>query len=436
VDALRAASDHHCWLLPDGTPCRDGELPLHRAIWRGAATRGERLLLRDASGRERSLVLDAAPLPSRRSRAILTLRAAEPWEAASTAGGRGAPGQHERLFEEGAVPMILTSQSGTILEVNARAREVLRAHEKEIVGAPLGGLLADEALPAYHEAVASLANSGKARAQLTLLAQPDLALEAHAREIRGERPFVQWVLHDVTPHVATERLRRDLVDLLLHDLRSPLATSTLGVETAERSLERDDPGRARRSLAMVTLALRRLARLVDSLLDLSRLEAGHPIVRPAEVQPAELLLAAAAEMEPMLAAQQVHLELDIAADLPAIVADGDMLYRAALNLLDNAVKFSPHEGAVQLRATAQDRGLLLCVTDEGPGVPRELQPRIFDKFIGQYLPNAPRGYGLGLSFCKLAAEAHGGWLAVDSTLGQGSTFALWVPVDPGIADEP
>ncbi len=432
VDALRAASERHQWLHLDGTPCRDRDLPLHRAIWRGLTSHNEPLLLRDAAGHRRAVIVDTSPFPGRRLRAVMSVRAAEAWQAEpEPAVPKAALGQYERLYEEAAVPIILASQSGTVLETNARAREVLRAQDKEVVGAPLSGLLADESVPAYHQAVASLVHSGKARARLTLLSQPDLILEALAREIRSEPPLVQWVLYDVTHYVATDRMRRDLIDLVLHDLRSPLATSSLGVETIERGIERGDTSRVRRALSMVSAAMRRLGRLVDSLLDLSRLEAGQPILQPAESDFGPLLLAAAAEVELALAPRHLHLELEVPGDLPAIIADGDMLYRATVNLLDNAIKFSPQGGEVRLSAMAQDHGILISVSDQGPGIPRELQPRIFDKFIGQYLPQAPRSYGLGLSFCKLAVEAHGGWLAVDSAPGRGSTFAFWVPVRPG-----
>jgi PAS domain S-box-containing protein len=390
------------------------------------------LLLRDGAGSCLPVIVDAAPMPGHRAWAVETIQAAASWEAgAAPAGQQAATGYYQRVFEESVVPTILTSRSGNILEVNVRAREVLRAHEKELVGAPLAGLLADEALPAYHEAVASLAHSGRARARLTLLAQPDLILDAEAREIRGDAAFIQWVAHDVTSYVATERLRHDLVDLLLHDLRSPLATSILGVETAERALHGQDKPRAQRSLAAAGVALRRLGRLVDSLLDISHLEAGQPLHRLEEVNPVELLHVAAAEVEPALAGPGLDLQLEVPPNLPTIMADGEMFFRVVINLLDNAIKFSPRDGEVQLTATAQDRGVLICVTDRGPGIPRELQPRIFDKFIGYYLPHAPRGYGLGLSFCKLAVEAHGGWLAVDSSPGKGSTFAVWLPNRPG-----
>ncbi len=229
---------------------------------------------------------------------------------------------------------------------------------------------------------------------------------------------------------AADRLRGDLLDLVLHDLRSPLATTILGAETIERYLGQNDIARAQRSLAMTSAALRRLSRLVDSLLDAGRLDAGQSLLHWTEVAPAELLAAAAEEVQLAMAAHNLDLQLELPPDLPAIVADGDMVFRAVINLLDNAIKFSPPRGQIWLKAAAQDYGLLVTVADQGPGIPRELQPRIFDKFIGLHLPQAPRGYGLGLSFCKLAIEAHGGWVAVDSSPGQGSTFALWLPVEP------
>ncbi len=227
-----------------------------------------------------------------------------------------------------------------------------------------------------------------------------------------------------------ERLCCDLVDLLLHDLRSPLATALLGVEAIERALEREDPDRAQRSLEMLAATLRRLSRLVDSLLDISRLEAGQPFVRPSTVDLGELLLQVVHEVSLAVATHGLHLELEVPSGLPTIVADRDMVFRAVINLLDNAIKFSPAGSQVCLRVTPQDQGLTIAVTDQGPGIPRELQARIFDKFVGSHLPQAPRGYGLGLSFCKLAVEAHDGQVSVDSEPGRGSTFSLWFPVTP------
>jgi signal transduction histidine kinase len=205
------------------------------------------------------------------------------------------------------------------------------------------------------------------------------------------------------------------------------------LEAAGRNLDRGETAKVRSSLATTGMALRRLGRLVDSLLDISRLEAGQPVLRLAQVQLREVLQVACCEIEPALHAHNLRLDSSLPADLPVVVADGDMILRAVINLLDNAIKFSPSDGCIWLRTTTQDQGVLISITDEGPGIPQELQPRIFDKFVGLHLPHAPRGYGLGLAFCKLAAQAHSGWIAVDSVPGRGSTFALWLPCRPVFA---
>ncbi|MGQ9684303.1 MAG: ATP-binding protein [Anaerolineae bacterium] len=422
------------WLWSDRTPCAFHDLPLWATLLRGHAVANLRLFVRDDAGRLRPVLLSARRLAGYRPpRALVLLQRLAAGESAAagvvTSWGSAIP--VAGVFEFCPVPQVLTDRSGTVWEANERAREVFGAHERELIGTPLAAFVTDESLGSLQEALISLSSSGHGQARLGLQDRPGMVLHAHAGELpTAEGPRVLWVLHDESAQAAAERLRSDLVDLVLHDVRSPLATAMLGVESGERSLERGDVAKARASLAMATGALRRLGRLVDSLLDLSRLEAGQPLLRAGRTEPEPLLRAAAQELEPALSAHGLHLDKQVPADLPAVHADGDMLLRAVINLLENAVKFSPRGARIWLRAAAQDHGVLISVTDEGPGIPRELQPRVFDKFVGLHVPHAPRSYGLGLAFCKLAAEAHAGWIAVDSSPGRGSTFALWVPERP------
>ncbi|MDI7277674.1 MAG: ATP-binding protein [Anaerolineae bacterium] len=423
--ALQATAPGCHWLKPDATPCQDDDLPLHQALKQQALAGRGTFLLRDASERLRPIVVDVFRLPGRRPVALVTLQT-----AGGEAPGPLPAGRYLRLFEESPSALLLTAADGTIIDANARARLLFQADGTPLTGSSLSEHVTPGSLPALRCALDALA-SGEAEARLNVRAHPELTFEARVRPIwEGEQALAQWALHDVTFHVATEQLRGDLLDLVLHDLRSPLATSILGVEAAERNLQREEPAKALRSLDMAGAALHRLGRLVDSLLDVSRLEAGQPIIRLHQVNVEELFQELRREVQLALAAHKLELELELAPGLPTIVADGDMLFRAVMGLLDNAIKFSPGESRIWVRVTAQDYGLLITVTDQGPGIPRELQPRIFDKFVGLHLPQGPRSYGLGLAFCKLAVEAHHGWVAVDSTPGQGSTFALWVPANP------
>ena len=430
------------WLRPDRTPCAPRDLPLRATLLHGTPARDARLFLQDDAGRLRPVLLNARRLAgSSPPRALVVLQPLAAGEVGQAGVSYSLPARpwtrtthQDALFELSPAPQVLTDRGGAICGANERARELLGAHERELVGAPLAGLLADDALPSLQGALESLASGGHAQARLWLHDRPGIILQAQAGELpTAEGPRVLWVLHDVSAQAETERLRSDLVDLVLHDVRSPLATALLGVEAGERSMERGDGAKARASLAMASGSLRRLGRLVDSLLDVSRLEAGQPLLRATQTEPEPLLRAAASELGPALMAHDLHLEVQVPAGLPALFADGDMILRAVINLLENALKFSPRSGRIWLRAAAQDHGVLISVTDEGPGIPRELQPRVFDKFVGLHVPHAPRGYGLGLAFCKLAAEAHAGWIAVDSSPGRGSTFALWLPERPVFA---
>ena len=221
---------------------------------------------------------------------------------------------------------------------------------------------------------------------------------------------------------------RELIDMTLHDLRSPLASVLVGLEVVEQALARQDLDRVRAALALVLSTVRRLSRIVDSLLDVSRLEAGQAgLLRRAPVDLNELVSEAAREVGFTVTARGLHLQVELLSDSAMIAADRDMVFRAVINLLENAIKFSLVGGQVSLKTARAGKGFSISVTDQGPGIPGELQRNLFDRSAGAQWPTASGGYGLGLVFCKAAAEAHGGQVMVDSVPGRGSTFTLWFP---------
>jgi signal transduction histidine kinase len=184
---------------------------------------------------------------------------------------------------------------------------------------------------------------------------------------------------------------------------------------------------------MAQVSSDRILRIVNQLLDISRLESGQlPIEREAlPVFP--LLREAASRFEILAKEADIHLAVEAPPDLPLLYADRSLMTRVVDNLLDNAIKFTPDGGRVHLtaRCSSEPEGdrVVLGVSDNGPGIPPEAQSRLFAKFQQASAGTGRRrGTGLGLAFCKLAVEAHDGRIWVESEVAQGSTFLIELPV--------
>jgi signal transduction histidine kinase len=191
------------------------------------------------------------------------------------------------------------------------------------------------------------------------------------------------------------------------------------------------PGDDEMITSLLTIALRaagRLSRLVDSLLDLRRLEAGELGLQRLPVALEALLMEAVEQVQPMAASKNLHLRTVLALDLPPAAADADLLRRVVVNLLDNAIKYTPQGGSITVSTKRSGNTITVSVRDTGPGVPEGEQERIFNKFTRVQREAAPKGLGLGLAFCKLAIEAHGGRIWVDSERGGGATFFFTLPL--------
>ena len=212
-----------------------------------------------------------------------------------------------------------------------------------------------------------------------------------------------------------------------HELRTPL-TAIKG--QAEVALQRDrDAVAYREVLRAINIEVDRMIRLVGSLLTLARADAGHIAMAREPVDLARLVTDAVEQVRPEATARQISLRLHPGSDV-RLTADQDLLLQLVLNLLDNAVKYTPARGAVSVAWAAEDNHAVVHVSDTGSGIPPEHQPRIFDRF---YRADSARtrvagGAGLGLSISRWIAEAHGGTIAVESEPGQGSIFTVRLPL--------
>ncbi len=239
------------------------------------------------------------------------------------------------------------------------------------------------------------------------------------------------VTRDVTEGREAERMREDLVSMIVHDLRGPL-TAILG--SLETILQRDIGPLSEAQRGLLQLAqegAQHLHGLVNSLLDMRRLEAGRMPLNFAAVQLAVVAREAIARLEPLIQERRLTLRDEIPPDLPKVRADAESISRVLENLLHNAIKYSYPGGAIRLQARAQGGAVTCTVTDYGIGIPKSEQERIFEKFAQVRHSGKPRGTGLGLAFCRLTVGAHGGQIWVESEEGRGSAFHFTLPTWAG-----
>jgi NtrC-family two-component system sensor histidine kinase KinB len=242
----------------------------------------------------------------------------------------------------------------------------------------------------------------------------------------GETPVGRLiVLRDVTEEQLLIQLRDDLTNTMVHDLRNPLSIIRGSLELLENELENQVSDTQRQVLAVMGQGVERMLSLVTSILDVNRLESGQmPLDRePALLRP---LVEEVVEVQGVLARdKQLDLFIDIDTSLLPVSVDVDLIQRVFQNLIGNAIKFTPPGGTIRVGARSEpDDGhmVIVSISDTGPGISPDIQSHLFQRFVRGRDPG--RGSGLGLAFCRLAIEAHGGriWLETEASQGTGATF--------------
>ncbi len=245
-------------------------------------------------------------------------------------------------------------------------------------------------------------------------------LSAEVEELQSENEALRQL----------EQRRQELSELVVHDLRNPLGNLFSALNMLELVLPEDVLAENRELLEIARLSHLRMQDLVDSLLDIAQIEAGRPLGErvPTDLQSlmAEVMLLNAFALEK----REMSLSQQFPPDLPPVLAEPNQIRRVMTNLVDNAIKYSPKGGPLEITAVHQDNMMAVSVTDQGPGVAPEERERIFDRFAQVETGGIrPRGFGLGLSYCKLAIEAHNGRIWVEpGPDGVGSRFVFTLPI--------
>lgn len=342
--------------------------------------------------------------------------------------------RYRELFEDSIDPLLLTDWDGRILVANRQAEltsglehdalcsstiERLQVVDREKLGEDFSRLYDGKTI-AYET-------------ELVDAAGKRIPVNVNVRKVRiEEEDNLQWILRDISERKELDSLREDLISMIYHDLRSPLANVISSLDVLVSMLPKDaDPILH----SLVEIAMRstdRVGRLTESMLDMNRLEAGQPLGNRQAVGLKALVNDAVETVLPLLENKSQELICEVVGERLEVFVDGEMIRRVLINLLENASKYMPVGGKIQVAAFQEAQEALIRVMDNGPGIPPEVRDRIFDKYARLQPRGGPKGFGLGLAYCRLAIEAHGGriWIE-DQAEEEGACFTFSLPMAAG-----
>ncbi len=249
--------------------------------------------------------------------------------------------------------------------------------------------------------------------------------------------FFAIVIEDLTELRRLERVRRDFIANISHELRTPLASVRLLVETLEEAID-TDPEQAQVFVEKIETEVQQLTALVSEILELSGIESGQVSMTIEPVEAEQLVREVMARMLMLAQRHRVTLRTEIEQGKTLVAADSKHIMRVLVNLVHNAIKFTPSGGVVVIGTRLEAGGNAQCfyVRDTGIGIPPEDLPRIFERFYkvnqarskADFIDTGGGGSGLGLAIARHVVEAHGGRIKAESVVGQGSTFSFNLPV--------
>jgi two-component system phosphate regulon sensor histidine kinase PhoR len=274
---------------------------------------------------------------------------------------------------------------------------------------------------------------GSANGEVTVRSSSGATVTVRAR--RSPVSGVWLVLEDVSELRRLQRIRAEFIDNLSHELRTPLTTISLLAETAARDAETASP-RLRDRISKIEVETGHLNQMINELLDLTRIESGTAQLLLDDVDLVRLARTTAERLRLFAERQNLRIDLDLPDHVSPVRGDDDRLGQVLVNLLHNAVKFSPGGGAIVVGVREDDGEVRVWVRDPGIGVPKADLARIFERFykVDRARVRGRGGTGLGLSIARHVLESHGGRIWAESEEGSGSTFVFTIPVAPqGVA---
>ena len=321
--------------------------------------------------------------------------------------------------------VIILDGADYIIDMNNAAAAILATPATEVVGRRI-----DKALHGHPRLLYAYFSDDR-RLQEIVIDQGD---EQNSFEVKiseltsgpAHRSGRLLVLHDISERKKLERIRHDLTYTMVHDLRNPITSNLTMLKMLDSHLDQLQAADRQELISAALDSMQRTLKLVDQIMEVNSLESGVVPMEQTAIHLAPLASDLLHSQFTLAAEKNLQLENLIDLDLPPVWADPDLIVRVLQNLVGNAVKFTPNGGEIRIGARAgAGEKIFVYVSDTGPGIAVEVEDRLFEKFaVG---PNRGRGSGLGLAFCKMVIEAHGGQIWVDASSGSGTTFVFTLP---------
>ncbi|MBN1956514.1 MAG: GAF domain-containing protein [Anaerolineae bacterium] len=342
---------------------------------------------------------------------------------------REAEQRYTSLFQNSADPIAITDETGYITDANYKLCEMLGYEKSQLIGQGIAFFHDDPA--EVQTQLAHVLAGDSAYYTVEAVSRDGLLIPFEVRAtciLQGQRSYIQWIYHDLSERQELEKVREDLIHMIVHDLRNPLASILSSLELIGDAVRDNEPILPPpQLLSIAQRSGKRLDLLIDSILDLARLESGAAELDVNQFDVNGMVKESIDQMQPLAAARNLRLTRSVESTL-YLHGDRALLVRVLMNLLDNAIKYTPLGGEVQLDVRQEDeQAILFSVADTGPGIPAEYHEMVFDRFARVHFEKA-RGTGLGLALCKLVVEKHNGQIWVESAADQGATFKFTIPL--------